>query len=189
MRRVGDALNMRPHAATDVQKKQDVHGQVFAGEVADLLWPTVLAQDEIGDAQPGDRAVVAVYHLGVHPNQRHVAAEYDVGVLGGEQSSGQGKRQRKYTAGHATLEDSLSIETRERGVGFQNTPLQPNGNRLVNNKNTTDSDYALSGRLFSGRPSRRRSARGAARTISQRFTESRHRGSQGDRGRRQGLLD
>ena len=42
MRRVGDALDMWTHAAADVQQKQDVHGQVFAGKVADRLRPAVL---------------------------------------------------------------------------------------------------------------------------------------------------
>src|SRR5260370_32802055 len=141
MRRVGDALDMRSHAAAYVQQRQDVHGQVLAGKVADLLRPACLAQDEIGDAQPGDGAVVAVDHLGVHSDERNITVEYDVTLLGREQSGGQGKHQGEDTAGH---EASLSIDTRERSVQFQNTPPQPKGKRLVNNKNTTEYEYAHS---------------------------------------------
>src|SRR5437868_3788953 len=68
-RRVGDALHMRAHAGADVEEHQHVHRHVFTGEVADGLRTALFAQDEIGDAEAGDGAVIAVHYLGVDAHQ------------------------------------------------------------------------------------------------------------------------
>src|SRR5204863_8562594 len=86
--RIGDALNVRPHAGADVQKQQEIHRHVFACEVADRLGPPLLAHNKIGNTHPCNGAIVAIHHLRVHANQGHVTAEYDVLVLAcGDQSS------------------------------------------------------------------------------------------------------
>src|SRR5260370_4239164 len=77
MKGVSNTLDMRPHAGADVEQQQHIHGHVFAGEVADLLDASLLAQHKVRSAKPGDGAIVAVHYLGVHTHQEDIALKND----------------------------------------------------------------------------------------------------------------
>ena len=110
VRRRGDALHVRPHAAADVEQQQQVDRHVLAGEIADLEHLARFAQNEVGDAQPRDRPIVAVDHLCVHPEHVDIAAEDDFVVPGGDQgqSHGGGANQQK-TIGTAHFDAEVLI--------------------------------------------------------------------------------
>jgi len=85
VRRVGDPLHVRSHAAAYIQKQQNIQRHVLAGEITDRLGFTLFAEHEILDRQARNGAIVTVDNLRVHPDQRDITAKNDRIVSGQRQ--------------------------------------------------------------------------------------------------------
>src|ERR1043166_7622379 len=130
----GDALDVRLHAAADVEQEEDVDGHVFTLEIADLLRLAVLAENEILGAEAAGGAVVLVDHLRIDAGERDIAAELIGGAF------------RRRIGGRCGLAD--------RGGGGEGEDCE---------QGTLGHTYSRAGRIFGGSALIEWDARGAHR--------------------------
>ena len=97
LRSGGDALDVRLHAAADIEEKQDIDGHILAGKVADGEHASIKTQNEIFSDEAGDGASAAIDDLSVDAGEGNIAFE-DSGVIGSAENGGCGKKRKRKRA-------------------------------------------------------------------------------------------
>ena len=114
LRSVRNPLDMRLHAAADVEQQEDIYGHAFAGKVSDGLGLAIHPEHEIIRLQTGYRPALEVDNLGIDARHRHIALE-NCGVIRRQRSHDH----RKEESGNTFHTRNPKSATREQVSGFR----------------------------------------------------------------------